>query len=75
MEKSYEKRLNCLYDELKWLYMELYPGRTECFASLCEQMHSAYLDRDGELKESDLSYDFIEQIEFDYLEIQVIEED
>lgn len=53
MEKSYEKRLNCLYDELKWLYMELYPGRTECFASLCEQMHSAYLDRDGELKESD----------------------
>lgn len=28
-EQRYEKRLELYYDELKWLYMELYPERSD----------------------------------------------
>ena len=46
--------MNRLYDEFKWLYMELYGERYEDFYSLCAELHAYFQDRDINLKESDL---------------------
>lgn len=37
-EQRYEKRLKLYYDELKWLYMELYPERSDQFENLLYRM-------------------------------------
>ena len=41
-EQRYEKRLELYYDELKWLYMELYPERSDQFENLLYRMQEAY---------------------------------
>ena len=48
MKKRFEKH----FDELKWLYMELY-NNEEMFAELCQEMYRFYEERSLELKELD----------------------
>lgn len=47
-EKIYRERYDRHFDELKWLYMELYDN-DGMFAELCENMHSFYEDRNQDL--------------------------
>ena len=37
--KEYEARFNQYYDELKWLYCELYKNQDEALEQLCGQMY------------------------------------
>ena len=37
--KEYQKRFDRYYDELKWLYCELYKNQDEAFEQLCGQMY------------------------------------
>lgn len=50
---EYQKRFMRHFDELKWLYNELYPGREDAFQDLCEKMLAAYKSRSTELKKMD----------------------
>lgn len=50
--KEYQKRFETHYDELKWLYMELYDDMT-MFEELCQEMQCFYMERIEELKELD----------------------
>lgn len=52
-EKEYERRLNRHYDELKWLYCELYENGMSLFEDLCARMQKKYRYRKKELKEID----------------------
>lgn len=54
-EQRYEKRLKLYYDELKWLYMELYPERSDQFENLLYRMQEAYHARKPNLKKFDES--------------------
>ena len=54
-EQRYEKRLELYYDELKWLYMELYPERSDQFENLLYRMQEAYHVRKPNLKKLDES--------------------
>ncbi len=51
--EQYSKRFAKYYDELKWLYCELYENQMEHFEALCEQLAFWYQNRDAELKKSD----------------------
>ena len=51
--QEYQKRLQRHYDELKWLYCELYPGREDMFDQLCKQMEAWYQDRPESEKKLD----------------------
>lgn len=48
--KEYKERFLRHYDELKWLYCELYPGRMDKFEALCESMYQYYKERRADLK-------------------------
>ncbi len=50
--ERFENRLQIHYDELKWLYMELY-GNDDMFGELCEQMRKYYNQRKPALKKLD----------------------
>ena len=52
MEDRWESRLKSHFDELKWLYMELY-GNEDMFAELTEQMAVFYRERNQSLKKLD----------------------
>ncbi|MCD8232729.1 MAG: alpha-amylase family protein [Clostridiales bacterium] len=52
-KREFTERLNRFYDELKWLYMELYPGQTAAFEDLCASLYQYYLEREEDLKDSD----------------------
>ncbi len=52
-EEVYRRRFNRHFDELKWLYTELY-GNDSMFAELCDNLHRFYEERNQELKASDL---------------------
>lgn len=52
-EQSFEKRLEIFYDELKWLYMELYPESSTQFEKLLLLMREAYNVRKQNLKKMD----------------------
>lgn len=43
-ELIYQERFEKHFDELKWLYMELY-GNESMFAELCENMKRFFLER------------------------------
>lgn len=49
---AYEKRFARHFDELKWLYMELY-GNSSMFAELCDNLYRFYEERNEDLKEID----------------------
>lgn len=51
--EEFRKRFDRHYDELKWLYFELYPGRTEQFEELCKNIEGFYLERKEVLKTLD----------------------
>lgn len=52
-EDEFHARLARHYDELKWLYMELYQGQDAHFQALCERLLHFYLERKDELKALD----------------------
>lgn len=51
--KEFEQRLAKHYDELKWLYCELYENRMDAFEELCEQLWVWYKERKADLKKLD----------------------
>ena len=51
--KEYQKRFDRYYDELKWLYCELYKNQDESFEQLCGQMYRFYTERKTALKTMD----------------------
>ena len=51
--KVFQTRLEKHYDELKWLYCELYPGREDLFHQLCRKLEYRFSERAAELKELD----------------------
>lgn len=53
MEREYTSRFNKYYDELKWLYCELYENRMTEFEKLCDGIYQFYKERKEYLKKSD----------------------
>lgn len=53
-EKIYQERFGQYYDEMKWLYCELYEGGAQMFDALCTQLHQFYQDREEALKDMDI---------------------
>ena len=51
--KVFQTRLEKHYDELKWLYCELYPGQEDLFHQLCGKLEYRFSERAAELKELD----------------------
>ncbi len=49
----FEARFEKYFDELKWLYMELYPGQDEAFSGFCKNLKQYYEDRGEDQKHSD----------------------
>lgn len=52
--KRFNERLEKYYDELKWLYCELYEEQLDCFEQLCSQLQFWYSNRSEELKKMDI---------------------
>ncbi len=52
-EPEFKERLQKHYDEMKWLYSELYHNDQQAFDYFCEMMHDYYSARSGLLKEWD----------------------
>ena len=50
---GWEKRLEGFWDELKWLYFELYPGREDQFEALCGIIRQRSEERSADLKALD----------------------
>lgn len=53
MESIYRERFNKHFDELKWLYMELY-NNDSMFAELCDNMERFFKERKNALHKSDI---------------------
>lgn len=51
--KEYTRRYEKHYDELKWLYCELYNNDMQAFDFLCDSLYDYYKDRKQSLKELD----------------------
>ena len=49
----FENRMKAGYDELKWLYLELYHGDEQAFDYFCSMLKSYYDDRSQSLKDWD----------------------
>ena len=54
IEATYRKRFDRHFEELRWLYMELY-GNSSMFAELCDNMKRFYMERNTNLRASDAS--------------------
>lgn len=52
-EDVFEIRMSRHYEELKWLYCELYPGQQWAFEDLCRNLENMYRARKDALKELD----------------------
>ena len=52
-QNGWEKRLEGFWDELKWLYFELYPGREDQFKALCGIIRQRSEERSADLKALD----------------------
>ncbi len=52
-DKTFEERLDVYYDELKWLYFELYNNDDQALNYFIEMLYSFYKDRSKDLKEMD----------------------
>lgn len=52
---EYIKRFEERYDELKWLYCELYNNNMEAFDWLCDSLYGYYQERNADLKKLDRS--------------------
>ena len=51
IEATYRKRFDRHFEELRWLYMELY-GNSSMFAELCDNMKRFYMERNTDLRAS-----------------------
>lgn len=51
-QQTYKERFERHFDELRWLYMELYDN-SSMFAELCDNMERFYKERSAELKRMD----------------------
>lgn len=51
-DQVFRKRLDKHYDELKWLYIELY-GDYDMLSELCDHLYRLYMERDEDLKRRD----------------------
>lgn len=49
-EKEFVKRFEKHYDELKWLYCEVYHNDMKGFYWLCDSLYGYYKERSAELK-------------------------
>ena len=58
-DEEFSRRMSRHYDELKWLYCELYQGRQDAFDDLCRNLKNIYDYRKEELKELDLIHNLI----------------
>ena len=54
-EPEFKKRLTAAYDELKWLYCELYHNDMQAFDYFCTVLHEYYAGRKPALKKLDRS--------------------
>ena len=54
IEATYRKRFDRHFEELRWLYRELY-GNSSMFAELCDNMKRFYMERNTDLRASDAS--------------------
>ena len=54
IEATYRARFDRHFEELRWLYMELY-GNSSMFAELCDNMKRFYMERNTDLRASDAS--------------------
>ena len=52
-ETLFSRRMGRHYDELKWLYCELYEGGIGKFQELCERMEQRSRERDPKFKRLD----------------------
>ena len=52
---EYTKRFDERYDELKWVYFELYNNNMEAFDWLCDSLYGYYQERNADLKKLDRS--------------------
>lgn len=52
-KKEFQERLDRRYDELKWLYCELYNNDMNAFNWLCDSLYGYYTERKNELKALD----------------------
>ena len=52
-EAEFKERLRAHYDELKWLYFELYYSDKRAFDYFCEMLHTYYSERPASLKRWD----------------------
>lgn len=52
---EYTKRFDERYDELKWLYCELYNNNMDAFDWLCDSLYGYYQERNADLKKLDRS--------------------
>lgn len=52
---EYIKRFEERYDELKWLYCEMYNNNMEAFDWLCDSLYGYYQERNADLKKLDRS--------------------
>lgn len=52
-EPEFKARLEANYDELKWLYAEIYNNDEQAFNYFCTMLHDYYTQRSPELKEWD----------------------
>ncbi len=52
VKKIYKERFERHFDELRWLYMELYDN-SSMFAELCDKMEGFYKERGKDLKALD----------------------
>ena len=53
LEQEFERRMARHYDELKWLYCELYENRMDMFEDLCKNLKNIYMDRKPDLKKQE----------------------
>ena len=53
-DKTFRERMEHAYDELKWLYAELYQNDMQAFLYFCEMLYGCYKARSKELKKWDL---------------------
>lgn len=52
-KKEFQERFDSRYDELKWLYCELYNNDMNAFNWLCDSLYGYYTERKSELKALD----------------------
>ena len=58
-EKEFRTRLGRHYDEMKWLYAELYHNDQHAFDYFCTMLHDYYQQRSDILKEWDQAREMV----------------